>query len=139
MRESLKEIEKLVLGVGSACTKNEENPLSYEEREEMLEIVLEKEGWQEKVVKITDLVDFHDDDKWRKNVFKKAGDFQVAAGNNEWVNKILEEAGRAILRFGFYKRWRYEGEIIRKMIKEGEKEWQERVPGYLVDFLEKRL
>lgn len=100
------------------------------ERKEMLELVIEKEKLSNKIIKIVPLDDFFDDEPWFKNTVKQAGKVDIVVGNNEWVNKIFEKHGYPILRAGYFHRYLYEGEKIRKLMKEGKK-WQNRIPNYL--------
>lgn len=145
LRESFRWIDKLIIGIGSANRQDEENPFTFEERRSMLEVVLKKERWKDKVLKTIPINDYlEDDERWLSEMlksnnfdtaveklsrfkFKKLG---VVVGNNEWTNKIFEKAGFKVWRAGFYKRFLYEGEKIRKLMRENGS-WQERVPSYL--------
>ena len=98
--------------------------------------MIKNEGWSERIKKIVPLNDYHNDKLWLENSLKQSGEIDVVIGNNEWTNGIFERAGYPILRLGYYKRYLYEGERIRKLMREG-KSWEERVPGYIVTLIKK--
>jgi nicotinamide-nucleotide adenylyltransferase len=131
IKKVLKRVDKLIIGIGSAQVINKDNPLSVKLRKKMLEIVIEEEGWGDRITSIILLRDYPDDDFWLKKVLQKTGKPDIIIGNNEWVNGIFKRAGFAVLRPGFYKRCLYEGVKIRKLISEGKK-WKDRVPKYLI-------
>lgn len=132
LKHALQYVNTLIIGVGSANMKNHNNNfLTYNKRKEMIQKVIESEKLGNKIIKIVSLDDFYNDEKWFKNSLKQAGKFDIVVGNNEWVNGIFESRGYPILRVGFYKRFIYEGERIRKLMKEGNK-WQDRIPKYLI-------
>ena len=134
IKKALEVADKIVIGVGSASIYSEENPLNFEERKKILEAVIKKEKIVGRVLKIVPLEDFFDDKKWLDNVKKKAGEFDLIIGNNDWTNNIMEEAGYKVKRYPYYRRRLYEGWRIRKLVKEG-KPWQARVPEYIVSLL----
>lgn len=134
IKKSLAESEKIVIGIGSANIHDDKNPLDYETREKIIKSVFYKEKILDKLAKIVPLDDYFDDEKWRSNLSKKVGRFDIVVGNNEWVNRILESKGHKISRYGYFKRYLYEGERIRNLMAE-KKKWQDRVPKYLVNFL----
>ncbi len=136
IKEGLKVVDKLVIGIGSASIFDENNPLSSEQRRIILNKVIKKENLKEKIIKIVELEDFFNDEKWLDNVRKILGKFDLVIGNNEWTNKIMENAGYLVRRFPYYKRYLYEGYCIRRLIKRS-LNWQKRVPQYLVKDLEK--
>lgn len=134
IKKALEMNDRLVIGIGSANIHDDNNPLDFDTRRKIISAVAYKEKIKDKFAKIVALDDFFNDEKWLVNVKKKAGNFDVVIGNNEWTNKIMEKAGYRVRRFPYYKRQLYEGWRIRKLIREG-KRWQSRVPGYLVDYL----
>ena len=60
LQQALAVADFLVIAVGSSNIHNEENPLSYETRVQMLQLVLEHEGVKERVQKIVAAPDFPD-------------------------------------------------------------------------------
>ena len=116
IKQALEKAEELIIVVGSSNKNDERNPYSFTERKKQIEEVLKKHKLLEKIKKITPQPDHPDDGVWFKNLKKKIGEFDVAFGNNEWVNGILESAGREVIRVPLYKRHIYEGTKIRKKL-----------------------
>lgn len=134
INEALKRADKIIVAIGSSNITDVNNPIDYETRRKVIKAVFYKEKISDKLLKIVPLDDFFDDKKWLENLKKQVGEFDIALGNNAWTNNILEKAGYRVLRVDYYKRPLYEGWRIRKLIKEG-KEWQNRVPKYLINFI----
>jgi nicotinamide-nucleotide adenylyltransferase len=162
INHALQFVDSLIIGVGSVSIQDEDNPFSYEERKKMIEKIIEKDpafakatADEERIIKIVPLDDFYDDQLWFNNVIKLSGKIDVVVGNNEWTNKIFEKKGYHILRVGYYRRYIYEGERIRKLMKNPPSprlptsprlrwtsrraRWEERVPKCLIDFLANTL
>jgi len=134
VKKALQKADKIVFGIGSANIHDEYNPLNFNQRKKMLEIVIQKEKLEARVLKIVPLDDVYNDEKWLKNVREKAGRFDLVVSNSEWTNKILEKAGYKIWRLGYYRKDLYEGWRVRELIKAG-KNFKNRIPAYLYPFL----
>ncbi|MFH1827374.1 MAG: adenylyltransferase/cytidyltransferase family protein [bacterium] len=118
IREALKKIDKLIIGIGSSNINNEKNPFSYKEREKYIKTALKKYKLLDKIIKIVPLEDYPDNnDYWLQELKKKTGNFNVAVSNNDWVIGILKERDIKTISFSFYKRDIYEGVKIRKELK----------------------
>ena len=115
IQKSFNYIKTMIIGVGSVGKIDGDNFLTFRERKAMLEMVIRKEGWNDKVSKIVPLKDFNDDKLWLEHSREVAGKFDVVIGNNEWTNRIFEVAGYPVLRLGFYRRDLYEGRKIRRV------------------------
>ncbi len=131
IKKALKKADKIVVGIGSSNITDVNNPIDFETRKKVIKAVAYKEKFGDRLIKIVPLNDFFDDKKWLENLKKQIGEFDLALGNNNWTNKILEKSGYKVLKVDYYKRSLYEGWRIRKLIKEGKK-WQNRVPDYLI-------
>ncbi len=131
----IKRVEKLIIGIGSANVYDEDNPFTYEERKKMIEEVIKQEKLNSCIEKIVPLDDFYDDELWFKNTLEKSGKIDIAIGNNEWPNHIFETRGYPVWRVGFFKKYLYEGQKIRTLIRQ-KKKWFDRVPSYLVSSIE---
>lgn len=146
IKKAFEYVEKLIIGIGTANRVDQENPWTIEARRKMLEKVLDSESHfapntrgyvrdktlKERVLKIVPIDDYLEDDNlWLKKALERIGKFDVLIGNDEWTDGIFEKAGYTVLRLGFYKRYLYEGEKIRKLMMKGGK-WQERIPEYLI-------
>lgn len=138
LQQALAVADSVVIAVGSSNILNQDNPLPYEQRVEMLKVVLKQENIEDRVRKIVPSPDYPDDEAWTKTLLQNAGEFQVALGNNDWTNSVLAQAGYNVLPVPFYDREIYQGQYIRELFRSGGN-WQERVPAYLHDFLEKAL
>ncbi len=131
IEKALELCEEIIIVVCGPEMKNDNNPYNYEERLQMLEKFLEKEGYKSRVKKIFRSVDIPDDYAWRDLILKKTGRVDVVIGNNdEWSNSFFEEAGIPVVRTGLYRRHLLEGTRIRDNIK-NKRPWKTRVPKYL--------
>lgn len=130
IKKALQKADKLIIGIGSANVTDDNNPYSISIRQQMIKKVIIKENFSNKILQIVSLDDFHNDEKWLRQINEKAKEFDLVVGNNEWTNRILEKAGYSILRVKYYQRYRYEGEKIRQLMKDGGK-WQDRIPHYI--------
>lgn len=131
IHEALKIAEKLIIGIGSTNIHDFNNPWRFSQVKRMVKTFLIKEKLQNKVVNIVSLPDNPSDDIWLKEVFKKAGTFDVVIGNNDWVKGIFEHAGISVVTVNHYKRGLYEGYKIRSLMRQ-KKKWENRVPEYIV-------
>lgn len=137
-KKSLKVSDKIIIAVGSSNITNKDNPLSYITRVKMLKKVITEENLENRVLKIIPSPDDPSDDVWLEKLLKNAGKFDIAFGNNDWTNDILEKAGYKVTGIRFLNRKMFQGVIIRKLFKKG-KNWEDRVPSYLVSFIRKKL
>lgn len=101
----------------------------------MVQKFVKEESLKDKIIKIAPIPDVFDDDKWFEITVGNAGKFDVSFGNNDWVNRIFKNKGIQIVRVPYYKRFLLEGERIRELMRSG-KEWQDRVPAFLVKIIE---
>ena len=138
IKKALEKADRIIIGIGSANVSDENNPIDFEMRRKVIKAVAYKERFEDRLIKIVPLDDFHDDKKWLENVKKQVGDFNIVVSNNDWTNKIVEKDGFKVLRIPYYKRELYEGWRIRKLIKEGKK-WQDRVPKYLISNIKDQI
>lgn len=118
IKKALKEVESLIIGVGSVNRTNNNNPFNFQIRKKHLETSLKRKKLIKKIKKIVPVDDYPDnDDLWLEELKKKTGSFDIVFGNNEWVNGILENRGVKVIRFPFHKRHIYEGVKIREEIR----------------------
>ncbi|MBP9718844.1 MAG: adenylyltransferase/cytidyltransferase family protein [Candidatus Levybacteria bacterium] len=133
LKKALEYCDEIVIGIGSANKTDADNPWNVVMRKKMIEAFLEHENLADKVHTIVTLDDMTDE-AWTKEVLQKAGNFDVVIGNNDWVNSLLGDAGKKVLTLPYFQRFLYEGQKIRKNMKEG-KEWENRVPSYITPLL----
>ncbi len=139
LRYALKHAEHIIIGIGSANVYDQHNPFSAKERMMFVKQVIKTEQVENRVLRIIALDDFYDGTRWLKNIERKAVvNIDAIIGNNDWCNGIFSDAGYAVLRAGFYKRYLYEGEKIRRLMRL-KKPWETRVPSYLVGEINKYI
>jgi nicotinamide-nucleotide adenylyltransferase len=122
VREALKQVEMVIIGIGSTNSKDKENnPFSVEQVRNSIQQVAKQEGWEDRIVQIFDIPDIPSDDVWLQDVLSRVQKFDVVISNNDWVTGIFRDAGYPIIELPFYKRHIYEGKKIRaEMRKKGE-------------------
>ena len=138
IKKALNEADKIIIVIGSSNIHDENNPLSYRTRVEMIKKVIAEESLKDKVLKVIPSPDDLSDDVWLEKLLKNAGKFDIAFGNNKWTNDILKKEGYKIANIRFLNRKIYQGVFIRRLFKKG-KDWEKRVPSYLVDFIREEL
>ncbi|OQY65510.1 hypothetical protein B6D29_03705 [Microgenomates bacterium UTCPR1] len=138
LKKTLKISDKVKIAVGSATIYDENNPLDYKTREQIIKAVFYKEKSEDRLLNVVPLDDFPDDKEWLSETIRLAGDFDVVVSNNEWTVEIMKKAGFLVKQFPYFKRSLYEGWRVRELIiKNGS--WQKRVPDYLINYLSKNI
>lgn len=133
IHESLKQIDRIVIGVGSAQLVQihaDENPYPYAVRKKMLEYMIRDERLEKRIESVIALDDDPNDDVWREHVLSQTGPFDVVVTNNDWVTGIFESVGTPTLSIPLYKRHLYEGKRIREAI-EVSRAWHHCIPAYV--------
>jgi nicotinamide-nucleotide adenylyltransferase len=136
IREALKIADTLVIALGSSNISNESNPFTFEQRKAMFDEILKHEHLKDKIRRIVPSPDFASDKQWANELIKNAGHFDLVISNNDWTCDVMQEAGYKIERIPFFEREKYQATFVRDLMKTGG-DWQERVPGYIIDFLKK--
>ena len=129
-REAFKQVENVIIGIGSVNVDDENNPYTQHQVEDMINKVLIDQKWNNRVIQITGIPDFHDDQKWLDYIKTNCLPFDVVISNNDWVTNIFKKIEMPIIEIPLYKRELYEGWRIRKLMRE-EGEWKIRVPSVL--------
>ncbi len=114
IKTALREVDVVIIGIGSINVRDENNPFSFEERKKSITEALKKNHLTDAVQPIIGINDDPSDEKWLQETIQKAGYIDIVFGNNEWVNEIFERAGYSVKRVPYYKRDIYEGTKIRK-------------------------
>jgi len=130
-QEALKHAENIIVGIGSINVDDDTNPFSQTQIEQMIQHVVDSEGWNNRIQQIFGIPDVYDDRKWLQSIVKKAQLFDVVISHNVWVMRIFREADISVLAIPFYKRDKYEGVKIRDLLNAGD-EWEERVPESII-------
>ncbi len=80
----------LKIGIGSSqLSHTHDNPLSADERKEMLELVLRKQDITN--AQIYFIPDINDDERWVDHIQKIVGKFEVVHSGNDWVVRLFRE------------------------------------------------
>jgi len=113
VKQILKEVDKLMIGIGSSqYSRTEENPFTAEERKSMIEKSLKKEGISN--FEVVFIPDIHDDLNWAKHV-EEICSFDVVYTGSEHTKKCF--SGKSEIK-DIKKNLDINGTEIRKKIKE---------------------
>jgi len=95
LRQIAKQVEKLVIGLGSSQYANEpRNPFSAAERQEMIKRATKEAGvGHYKIVEIPDILE---DDLWVRHVKKIVGKFDMSWSGDESVIELFKKAGEPV-------------------------------------------
>lgn len=137
IEKAIKQCDQIIIGIGSSNITDDKNPFLINKRIKMVEEFVSHEKLEGKIKKIVSIEDDPDDDVWLEKLLKKTGKIDVCIGDNDWVSGIFENAKIPVIRPGHYKRDILEGTKIRKLMNE-KKEWEDRVPTYLVQMLNRK-
>ncbi len=133
IKDALKEVDELIIGVGSSKKKNtKENPFSVKERIEMIEYVLSDQDIENYTV--FPIPDFQEDKKWVEHVETLVLKFDVVFTGNKWTEKCFKKKGYKIKKIKLIKG--ISSTTIRNRILKN-KNWQELVPKKTTEYLEK--
>lgn len=142
VKRALKEVEKLIIVIGSAQYQNQEdNPFSAEERQDMIELSLRDAQIEplikgEKQYRIIPLKDIHDNDKWPEHVKRHVPPFDlIFAGDDGLVKELFEMHTNVpvkIIEEEIFIRGR---KIREKMIEEAD--WEKWVTPSVANYLKK--
>ncbi|MCD5425392.1 MAG: nicotinamide-nucleotide adenylyltransferase, partial [Methanosarcinaceae archaeon] len=113
-----KEVDELVIGVGSAQKSHEvENPFTAGERIVMIQYALQDMDIQHYTIPIEDI---QQNTIWVSHVLSKTPPFDIVYSNNPLVIQLFEEASIKVMRPPIYKRNIYSGTLIRDKMLKGE-------------------
>ena len=98
MHQALKQVDKLIIGIGSSQYQGQpQNPLSGQERLEVVRAAIREAGLSDKV-SIFLVPDIHDDDKWAGHVKGIVPPFEVVfVGDEGLVKELFEKAGTPVI------------------------------------------
>ena len=132
IKNALKEVDELVIGVGSSNEKHTKyNPFSVEERIEMIDLVLPANDIGKYTV--FPIPDFGNDEKWLEHVETLVPKFDVVYTGNKWTEKCFKGKYK-VKRVNMLKG--VSSTIIRNQILKN-KDWQSLVPKEVVEFISK--
>ncbi len=128
VKEILKEVDELVIVVGSAQYSHRvDNPFTTGERIMMIRKALEEEKVDLKRIWIVPVPDVHIHTVWVSVVEGYTPRFDVVYSNEPLTRRLFIEAGYEVKPIPFHKREIYSATEIRKRMLKGEN-WEELVP-----------
>jgi nicotinamide-nucleotide adenylyltransferase len=122
----LSRAENLFICIGSSNKSNErKNPFSAEERREMITLSIEPSITDR--IKIFDIPDVGDHEKWTFEIDKIAPKYDVVFTNDEFTKTLFEKRKISIISVVLKDREKFSGTNIRNLITE-DKNWRDLVP-----------
>lgn len=133
----LERAEEIVIAVGSSQFSNTiRNPLSVDERYEMIIRALRQEGIPLRKVFLVNIPDTESpEEDWGLIVLDRVPRIDVAYSNDPETIKDLTSVGVKVLPIPFYERDRFSATNIRELILEGNNAWKSLVPPAVFEFL----
>ena len=122
----LSRTENLFIGIGSSNKSNERrNPFSAEERREM--IISSIEPSMADRLKIFDIPDVGDHEKWTFEIDKIVPKYDIIFTNDEFTKTLFEKREISVVSVILKDREKFSGTNIRNLITE-DKNWRDLVP-----------
>ena len=122
----LSRTENLFIGIGSSNKSNERrNPFSAEERREM--IISSIEPSMADRLKIFDIPDVGDHEKWTFEIDKIVPKYDIIFTNDEFTKTLFEKREMNVVPVELKDREKFSGTNIRELIVD-DKNWQDLVP-----------
>ena len=123
---ALSRTENLFIGIGSSNKSNEtRNPFSAKERREM--IISSVEPSMADRIKIFDIPDVGDHEKWTFEIDKIMPKYDVIFTNDEFTKTLFEKREMNVVPVVLKDREKFSGTNIRELIADDEN-WQDLVP-----------
>ena len=122
----LSRTENLFIGVGSSNKFNEKkNPFSAEERKEMIISSIESSMLER--VKIFEIPDFDNQEKWTFEIDQIVPKYDVVFTNDEFTKTLFKKRQINVIPVVLKEREKFSGTNIRQLIID-DKNWQDLVP-----------
>ena len=122
----LSRTENLFIGIGSSNKSNESrNPFSAKERREM--IISSIEPSMAERIKIFDIPDVGDHEKWALEIDKIVPKHDVVFTNDEFTKTLFEKRKINVVSVVLKDREKFSGTNVRQLITD-DKNWQDLVP-----------
>lgn len=122
----LSRVENLFICIGSSNKSNErKNPFSAEERREMITLSIEPSITDR--IKIFDIPDVGDHEKWTFEIDKIVPKYDVVFTNDEFTKTLFEKRKINVISVVLKDREKFSGTNIRNLITE-DKNWRDLVP-----------
>ena len=131
----LSRAENLFICIGSSNKSNEKkNPFSAEERREM--IISSIEPSMVDRLKIFDVPDVGDHEKWTFEIDKIVPNYDIIFSNDEFTKTLFEKREMNVVPVVLKDREKFSGTNVRELIA-GDKNWQDLVPEGTRDVLDR--
>lgn len=137
MRDVLKEVEELVIAIGSAqYSHNLNNPFTAGERLTMIRLALKESGIDDSRVWIVPVPDVHLHMIWVSALEGYTPKFEIVYSNEPLSRRLFIEAGYKVKPIRFHERKIYSSTEIREKMLKGEN-WEKLVPESVTAFIRK--
>ena len=135
IKKILEKFDRVLIAIGSSQAKRERNnPLSYEERKELIVEVLKNEDILDRCI-VVGVPDAHNDRKWAETIKKYS--FDVAVTGNDWTERCLR-SDFEVVKPDFLEPDKYNSTRIRNIMRAGG-DWKDLVPKTVFDFVKQKL
>ncbi len=136
-RYALSKADELVIAIGSSqfcCIPR--NPLSVDERMEMLVRALRREGFPLGDIMLSSVPDTESpEEDWGSLVLDRVPRVDIAFSNDPETIRDLRKVGLEVENIPFLKRDLYAATKIRELMLKGDPSWRELVPPSVLEFL----
>lgn len=136
-RYALSKADELVIAIGSSqfcCVPR--NPLSVDERMEMLVRALRREGFPLADIMLSSVPDTESpEEDWGLLVLDRVPRVDIAFSNDPETIRDLRRVGLEVENIPFLKRDLYAATKIRELMLKGDPSWKELVPPSVLEFL----
>ena len=123
---ALNKVENLWIGIGSSNKYNEKkNPFSADERRKMITLSIDNSIITR--IKIFDIPDVGDHEKWTYSIDKIVPEYNLVFSNDEFTKTLFEKREMNVVPVVLKDRGKLSGTNIRELIADN-KNWQDLVP-----------
>jgi len=123
---ALNKVENLWIGIGSSNKYNEKkNPFSADERRKMITLSIDDSIITR--IKIFDIPDVGDHEKWTYSIDKIVPEYNLVFSNDEFTKTLFEKREMNVVPVVLKDRGKLSGTNIRELIAD-DKNWQDLVP-----------
>ena len=123
---ALNKVENLWIGIGSSNKYNEKkNPFSADERRKMITLSVDDSIITR--IKIFDIPDVDDHEKWTYSIDKIVPEYNLVFSNDEFTKTLFEKREMNVVPVVLKDRGKLSGTNIRELIAD-DKNWQDLVP-----------
>ena len=123
---ALNKVENLWIGIGSSNKYNEKkNPFSADERRKMITLSIDDSIITR--IKIFDIPDVGDHEKWTYSIDKIVPEYNLVFSNDEFTKTLFEKREMNVVPVVLKERGKFSGTTIRELIAD-DKRWQDLVP-----------